>query len=266
MIPEHFSYVEVFGGAGALLLNKPPSMIEVYNDLYGELVNLFEVVRDNVEDFLERSQFLLYSRELTQRWKADLAMGRMPEDPVERAVRFWYIIRSSFAAHPGKGWAFGRETTRNRGGCLQNARDSIRLIHDRLRNVEIDHLDFRRCFELRDSESAFLYVDPPYLGAEEYATGPFTLADHEDLAAILHDAKGKWILTIGDHPKIRRLYAGFPKSRVTSPLAVAKVIRRKRTRFAQLIIRNFEPPKHPIYAAVASEAPLMDLFGLDIPA
>ncbi|MCK4243397.1 DNA adenine methylase, partial [Candidatus Bathyarchaeota archaeon] len=46
LIPPHHIYVEVFGGAANLLLNKPPSPVEVYNDIHGELVNLFLMVRD----------------------------------------------------------------------------------------------------------------------------------------------------------------------------------------------------------------------------
>jgi DNA adenine methylase len=46
LIPEHETYVEVFGGVGSLLLNKPPSKVEVFNDIDGDLINLFLVVRD----------------------------------------------------------------------------------------------------------------------------------------------------------------------------------------------------------------------------
>ena len=56
LIPPHEIYVEVFGGAANLLLNKPPSPVEVYNDVDGEIVNLFLVVRDSPKDFVERSK------------------------------------------------------------------------------------------------------------------------------------------------------------------------------------------------------------------
>ena len=54
LVPRHHIYVEVFGGAANLLFNKPPSPVEVYNDIDGELVNLFLVVRDRSKDFVER--------------------------------------------------------------------------------------------------------------------------------------------------------------------------------------------------------------------
>jgi DNA adenine methylase len=265
LIAEHTAYVEVFGGAAALLLNKPASRIEVYNDLDGELVNLFEVIRDDVDAFLKRADFLLYSRELYQRWQTDLENGSVPGDRVERAVRFWYVIRSAFGAHPSKGWAFQRARPRNSAMVVQNALGNIRAIHDRLKSVEVDHLDFRRCIKNRDAPSTFLYVDPPYPETEQYRAGDFTLEDHRDLARILRDANSKWLMTVGDHPEIRKLYVDFDQSRITSAMAVEKVIGGKRGRLKHLLIRNYEPPKTPLYTAAATQVPLMDLFGLETP-
>jgi hypothetical protein len=69
--------------------------------------------------------------------------------------------------------------------------------------------------------------------------------------------------TNGDHPKIRKLYHEFPMKRVKKHLSVPKIIGDKRPTFKQLIIRNYEPPKHPLYTAVASPMPLTDLFGVE---
>jgi DNA adenine methylase len=263
LIPEHTCYAEVFGGAAALLLNKPPSPVEVYNDFDSELVNLFEVIRDDVDTFVRRADWLLYSRELYEKWKNDLKNGNTPEDRVERALRFWYLMRSSFAAHPYKGWAFCRNVGRNRSLSLANALGNIRTIHDRLRTVEVDHLDFRRCIKNRDGPETFMFLDPPYLDAEEYRLGVFTLQDHTDLADILRHARSKWLLTIGDHPKIRKLYNDFPIERAKTHLSVPKIIRDKRPTFKHLIIRNYKPPKQPVYTCAAGQLMTLDLFGFD---
>jgi DNA adenine methylase len=262
LIPEHAAYIEVFGGAAALLLNKPPSAFEVYNDWDSELVNLFEVIRDDVDAFVKKADWLLYSRELNEKWRNDLKNGTVPEDKVERAVRFWYVMRSSFAAHPYKGWAFAKNKNRSRPQSMTNALSGLRAIHDRLRTVEIDHLDFRRCIRNRDGPKNFLFLDPPYLGAEEYRLGAFTLQDHTDLANNLRHAKSNWLLTIGDHPKIRRLYHGFAMERVKAHLSVPKIIGDKRPTFKQLMIRNYEPPRTPLYVSTAGEPASLDLFGL----
>jgi len=82
-IPPHDVYVEVFGGSADLLFHKPPSKIEVYNDIDGDLVNLFEVVRNNFDEFHEKAKWLLYSRQLNDEWRKQ----PMPNDKIERAVR-----------------------------------------------------------------------------------------------------------------------------------------------------------------------------------
>ena len=65
LIPPHEVYVEVFGGAANLLFNKPPSKVEVYNDINSELVNFFRVLRDDVKWKILQEKLLLtpYSRE-----------------------------------------------------------------------------------------------------------------------------------------------------------------------------------------------------------
>jgi hypothetical protein len=73
-------------------------------------------------------------------------------------------------------------------------------------------------------------------------------------------------MTIGDHPKIRKLYHGFPIDRVKTHETVSKIIGGKRPTFKQLIIRNYEPPKAPLYTVAASQMPLMDLFGFGVSA
>ncbi len=81
------------------MLNKPPSPVEVYNDIHGELVNLFLVVRDKPEDFVKRFKLILYSRGLYKKWYDNQQL----KDPVERAVRFYYLMRCSFGGTFNKG-------------------------------------------------------------------------------------------------------------------------------------------------------------------
>ncbi len=63
MMPPHETYIEVFGGGGSVLLNKTLSPVEVYNDLNGDLVNLFRVVRERCDEFIAAQEWLLSSRE-----------------------------------------------------------------------------------------------------------------------------------------------------------------------------------------------------------
>ena len=250
MMPQHTAFVEVFGGGASVLLNKPRSEIEVLNDLDGELVNLFETIRDNPDGFLKRADMLLYSRELFERWQQEFTGGESStQDPVERALRFWYVLRCSFGAQAGKGWAFTRAEPRNGPLVLQNALEQIQPIHERLKSVEIDHLDFRRCIENRDAPTTFLFLDPPYLDTEQYRVGKFTLDDHKALAELLQNAKGKWLMTVGDHPEVRELYPGQVKGALDSSLAVEQVIGGERGTYRNLIISNYPLPQQVLQVA-----------------
>lgn len=238
-IPPHHAYCEPFGGGAALLLNKPRSEVEIFNDIDGNLVNLFRVVRDRPDAFLKRADLLLYSRELFERWTRELDQG----DDVDRAIKYWYVVRSSFFGSLGRSWAFESEGRRNRPRTLWNALRCVKTIHERLRDVYIEHLDFRRCIARYDSPETFFYCDPPYLGTRLQYPVEFAERDHLDLAKLLRDARGKWLLTYNDHAKIRELYAGYRIEELTKPLYAGVCRAKKRPRWVQLIIRNYELPK-----------------------
>lgn len=232
LIPEHRTYVEVFGGAGTLLINKSASKVEVFNDIDGDLINLFMVVRDKPRQFIKRFRWLLYSRESNKRWSKELKTN----DRVERAVRFYYVLRSSFSGNFGAGWSFAR----NKPQCLFNSLKQINLIAQRLKRVHIDHLDFRKCIRIWDSKNTFFFLDPPYYGKHRYRYN-LTEKDHLALRDMLGKVKGKWLLTYNDHPKIRKLYKNFKIQRAfmwnTSSSVEAG---QRRKRFANLIITNYE--------------------------
>ena len=243
LIPPHRCYVEVFGGAAALLFAKEPSKKEVYNDVDSNLVNLFLVVRDRKEEFLKRLKWLPYSRELYQKFMRDLDQNRIL-DPLERAVAFLYCMRSCFAGRYGAGWAFDRRgpTHATRWTSFPKILDSIA---ERIRTLEIDHLDFRQCIRNRDSADVFFFIDPPYPYVKQANGLVLTEQDHQDLAKILRNVKGKWLLTYGDHPLIRQLYPkkDFIVQRMRCQMASRKWgqgTRHGQGALVNLVIRNYQ--------------------------
>ena len=240
LLPPHKIYVEVFGGAGSVLLAKVPSKVEVYNDANGQLVNLFETVRNHPLLFLERCQSLLYSRELYDTWKDQLAQNfeGSDVDRIDAAVRTAYTITSGFSGDPTKGWAFDRT---GGGGSNRWASiwDKIRFVSERLQRVNIDHLDFRKCIEYWDTEDTLFFLDPPYF-VSETRFFQFSWQDHLDLQEILQSVKGRWLLTYDDRGEIRELYTKYPIRRISTSLSADKVENgAKRRRFEQLLIANF---------------------------
>src|ERR1017187_2722585 len=99
--PKHTCFCEPFGGSAAVLLAKEPSPVEVYNDLDGELVNFFRVLRAT-----RLSARLRTRLEDTPTAPADFLLSQQPtDDPVEAARRFMVRQRQSFAGKGGE-WSF----------------------------------------------------------------------------------------------------------------------------------------------------------------
>ena len=239
LIPPHKCYVEVFGGGAQLLFAKEPSRVEIYNDIDGRLVNLFLVVRDRGREFQDRLATLPYSRRVYREYKTHEEIG----DPVEDAVRFFYVVRGSFGGEYGTGWSYG--TVKNNAGIYFSTVSQLGLVSKRLENVQIEELDFRECIKRYDRPWTLFFCDPPYYGVKAYKYS-FNEKDHEDLAKLLRRVKGKWLLTYNDHPRIRHLYAGFPLlvKKLSIHGALVKDKKSRRT-WDQLIIANYELSSTP---------------------
>ena len=239
LIPPHKCYVEVFGGGAQLLFAKEPSRVEIYNDIDGRLVNLFLVVRDRGREFQDRLATLPYSRRVYREYKTHEEIG----DPLEDAVRFFYVVRGSFGGEYGTGWSYG--TVKNNAGIYFSTVSQLGLVSKRLENVQIEELDFRECIKRYDRPWTLFFCDPPYYGVKSYKY-VFSEKDHEDLAKLLRRVKGKWLLTYNDHPRIRHLYAGFDMSMKKLPIYGTLVKNEKSRRtWDQLIIANYELSSTP---------------------
>jgi hypothetical protein len=95
--------------------------------------------------------------------------------------------------------------------------------------------------------------------------GPGQVRDHCDLAEILYNVESERMLTVQDHSVIRNLYRRLHGTLLRSATSCQKVIKRKRQSLRNPVIRNYEPPKHPLHTAAASQMALMDLFGFGSP-
>ncbi len=160
--PAHQTYVEPFGGSGALLLAKPRAPVEVYNDLSGNLVNLFRVLRDPSEfsRLRDAAGWTLYSR-------AEFNLSKEPhDDPVERARRFLVRCRQSRGGL-GEQWSYC--VSDSALGVSSAARkwlaglERLPLVHQRLQGVQIEAADWRDVMRCYDSLETLFYLDPPYV-------------------------------------------------------------------------------------------------------
>jgi DNA adenine methylase len=215
--PEQYdTYVELFGGAAHVLFQKPPGKhIEVYNDLSGDLVNFWMHCRDHAPELEQRCRSLPYARSLYYVYRQSLFDGS-PLDPLERAVRWFYVTKSMYSSQPPvpggpSGWNAGIKNSRYSSvHAYRSALDLFEAIQKRLRFVLIDQRDFADVFRSYDKPRVLFYVDPPYLGVNQYYQDPFSLADHERLAALLQTAQAYVALSSYPHPLLENLY---PRSR-----------------------------------------------------
>ena len=192
--PPHQCYVEVFGGSAAVLVTKEESHTEVYNDQDGDLVQFFRVLREREDELVEWLDKVPYAREQHQEWKEEFYSGVRPDDPIERAGRFFYLRYSQYASKYRTASGFAGAHQRNKARKLRNATEKLYEFAERFRNVQIENLDFEEIFDRYDSEDTFFYADPPYMdeGDALYRHGTF---DHERLMDVLEATEGKWAVS-----------------------------------------------------------------------
>lgn len=200
--PPHRIYTEAFGGGGSVLVRKPRSPVEVYNDLDGEVVNLFRVLRDSPAELERALRCTPYSR-------AEFQAAYTPsDDPVEQARRT--VVRSSLGF--GSVGASGRKTgfRYNPGNDgTQAPQDFARLpdvlaaTTERLRGVYIENEPAAKVLERYDAPDALHYVDPPYPHATRTLTAKWDTVyrhemsddDHRALAETLRGLAGTVVLS-----------------------------------------------------------------------
>jgi DNA adenine methylase len=234
LMPRHRCYVELFGGAAHVLVQKPPVECEVYNDIDGRLVNFMLVAREDAERLIQACDTLPYSRELYERW----IWEEWPDDPFELAVRFFYLNRSAIVkGNSGykSGWRHSKDT--NTARAYYNAIQFIRVFAERMKNVMIEHRDFRDVIRVYDGPDTLFYVDPPYFGCEHYYAGDFGEKDHRDLADMLNHLQGKAILSYYDHPLLSEFY---PDWRVQRIQATKQTVVSGSVSAEELLLMNFE--------------------------
>ena len=211
LLPPHTCYVEPFAGAAWVLFGKPPSDVEVLNDLDQELITFFRVVREKPEELIASFEWELVSRAEFERL-ACLESAQLTD--VQRAHRFYYLIMAGWGGELNYPRFQTSITDGGHGnrliGALKTLRERVQPIHERLRTVIIENLDWRSCLERYDRPGTVLYLDPPYPeNGCNYAHNMRDWKDHHELADRLSRAECRWILSSYDIPEIRELFAKY---------------------------------------------------------
>jgi len=205
MIPGHDAYCEVFAGAAWIFFRKEPSKYETINDIDNDLVTFYRVLQNHLEEFLRQFKWLLSSRQWFEDWKRQQEAGGLTD--IQRAARYYYLQRQSFSGRV-LGRNFSVDPLHRPRINLLRIEEELSGVHLRLCPVTIENLPWQEFISRYDRERTFFYLDPPY-HKKPFYTKNLKLEDYEEMARILSGIKGKFILSLNDHPDIRRVFKGF---------------------------------------------------------
>jgi DNA adenine methylase len=235
LIPhDHKTYIEVFGGALSVFYAKEKSKLEIVNDINSDLINLHRSIRTNPQTLSFYLHQLLVSREIFY----DIRHKRIkPKNNIEAAAFYLYQLTQSFGSK-GDNFAMSAKSGRKPKDLYK----SYTKWSNRLKGVTIENKSFQVLIPLYDKEDAFFYVDPPYVSTESYYknTGGFGVAEHEELAALLSNVKGRFLLSYNDCELVRKLYSKFNiKTTKEIEYTLGKNVHGKSKSVKEVIITNY---------------------------
>ena len=192
-IPQHTTYCEPFFGGGAVFWAKPPSEVEIINDLNRMVVNFYRQVECNFEALQQRIRSTMHSRSLYQ---DALVMYSSPHlfTEIDLAWAFYVLCNQGFGGQIGS-WGLGM-TTNNPVKCTHTRRENFtEELKTRLQLVQIECHDALYLLRQRDRETTFFYLDPPYFNSDMGHYGGYTKNDFERLLQHCAKLKGKFLLS-----------------------------------------------------------------------
>jgi DNA adenine methylase len=244
-IPPHDCYVEVFGGSAAILYNKPRSHNEVYNDVNDDLVQFFKVLRDREDELSQWVRDVPYARSLHSDWIDAYLDGYRPDDPIERAGRFWCLRYMQFAAKPFEESGFKVRNYWNPARTFDNAKARLRELTDRFDAVTIENRDwsavvggYDASWDDPDHPDVLFYLDPPYVGTEHYYALEF---DHEAFVDGLEEIDGRWMCSYAEIPDGLEDYYVLDRERRH------RMTRSNASEATEHLVCNFDPTREPSF-------------------
>jgi DNA adenine methylase len=248
MLPRHDTYIEAFGGAGSILFTKPRVTLEVYNDIDSGLVTFFRALRDQPEELARLLHYTPYARE-----EFLLCRDSWEDTPgdLERARRWYVRMRQAFGCSASRSWGHERNGALSggtRAASFASTIDQLERFAERLRGVQVEHLDWREALRLYDSENACIYCDPPYhpetrsrVGRNNGYLHELTALDHEELVTAVIGLNASVLLSGYAHPSYDILErAGFERLELIHRVTTARhPSGRRRTR--EVIWRRIAP-------------------------
>lgn len=214
-LPNHACYVEPFAGAASIFLQKPLAKFNVINDLNGEIVNFFCVLR-------ERPALLIGAIETTPYSRIEHAASRNGTiNSLERARRFYVRMCQSFGSGTRRqpGWRFHYKNSSPRADATLGWRNTGYLwsIADKLRYAHIECDTALETIRRFDAPETLFYLDPPYphetrsQDAREGYSHEMTNQDHRQLADALQNIEGMAVVSGYNCPLYEEIFDGWER-------------------------------------------------------
>lgn len=210
----HQIYVEPFSGGAAVFFRKTPSSVEVLNDLNGDVINFFSVLRSRAEELIRSIQLTPYSR---QEYKNSFEPS---DEPIEKARRFYVRLWQGFGGSLFEDTSWRYQTNSKRGTSFVdvdwNETDHLWQAAKRLKMAQIENDDAFRVIQRFDTDGTLFYVDPPYLPATRSPRRAEAMYSHEldesahiELAKVLTAVQGMVVLSGYPSDLYHDLYSGW---------------------------------------------------------
>ena len=214
--PDHGVYCEPFFGSGAVFFRKPPSGTETINDLDGNVVNLFRVIRDAADVLCPKIEMTPYARD---EYRASYDLSKC-DDAVERARRFLVRIWQDYGGktYCSTAWSHSRVNGVFRPKYWSMVPDKIMGIVSRLKMAQIENLDALELIPLYNHRDVLLYLDPPYLRDTRtnlhYKCEFAKPEEHQKLLELCRGHKGPCVISCYDSPLYADELKDWTKKRI----------------------------------------------------
>ena len=192
LIPKHKTYIEPFFGGGSIFFAKPKSEGEIINDLDSRVITFYEVCKSNFQELKAKIEATLSSR---ASFSVAYAVWRLPIlfSKITQAWAFYVGFNQGFTAHISS-WGFDKYGKRAK--TFQNKKMRFdESIYKRLEDVSIECNEACKVIQTYDTDSAFFYCDPPYIGTNCGSYANYTEEDYRRLLDTLSKVKGKFLLS-----------------------------------------------------------------------
>lgn len=203
----HTTYAEVFVGMGGIFLRRDQRpQAEVINDWSKDVSSFFLVLQHHYVAFLDMIRFQIGSR---ANFEKLLSTPADSLTDMQRAARFLYIQRMCFGGKVDSRH-FGVAPSRPSRFDVTKLQPMLEAVHERIAPVTIERLRWQDFLRRYDRPGTLFYLDPPYFNSEgDYGAGMFSQAEFAEMADVVGSLKGRFILSLNDHPEVRAIFARF---------------------------------------------------------